>query len=175
MRYLKVFAQDRTGSGRADTVLLQFYESLPLHQDRLLHHAVAYDYPVDGKIDYSRGDVNNDGEENCLDQLLLDQFATAYLKLNWFNSGTTSIRHLKIHAECFYDDGVPNVVRLDFHEYVNTYSKNTLVYHAAAYDADGNGVFETVTDSDMDGNGVVDKVDKALIRCLCTSYLAFNW
>lgn len=66
MRYLKVYAQDQAGNGRADKVLLEFYQSTPGLQDRLLNQAVAYDFSTDGKVDYSRGDVTNNGRENSL-------------------------------------------------------------------------------------------------------------
>ena len=64
MRYLKVVAQDQTGDGRANTVRLQFYQGTPCNQDELLNEAVAYDLTSDAKVDYSRGDVTNDGQES---------------------------------------------------------------------------------------------------------------
>ena len=50
-----------------------------------------------------------------------------------------------------------------------------LVYRAAGYDADGNGVLESFSANDVDRNGVADKDDKALIRSMCNHYLAFKW
>lgn len=88
MRYLKVTVQDRTGNGRADSVLLQFYEAACTPgDDILLNKAFALDFDADGNVDYKMGDVTNNGVENNADQRLLKTFANACLKLNWFNPG----------------------------------------------------------------------------------------
>ena len=85
MRYLKVTAQDRSANGKADTVLLHFFEESSGAEDRLIHKAYALDITADGKVDFQVGDVNNDGKENTKDERLLKSFANAYLQLDWFN------------------------------------------------------------------------------------------
>ncbi|KAF2409306.1 hypothetical protein SAMN04490179_1062 [Pseudomonas antarctica] len=175
MRYLKIFAQDRTGAGQADTVLLQFYQSTPGIQDSLISHAVAYDFPTDGEIDYSRGDVTNDGRETRLDKVLLDRFAAAYLKLNWFNPGTASTRHMKIFSEDFYKDGTPDTVRLHVQEGAGVINPPTLVAWNAAYDFDNDGMLEWNIHFDINHDGVIDDVDQRLVQQLAELYLLFNW
>ncbi|NWA84737.1 hypothetical protein [Pseudomonas sp. D2002] len=175
MRYLKVFAQDRTGDGRADTVQLQFYQATPGIQDRLVNEAVAYDFPTDGNVDYSRGDVTNNGQEDSLDKVLLDRFATAYLKLNWLNPGTASRRYMKIFSEDFYKDGTPDTVRLHVQDGVGIINPHTLVAWNAAYDFDNDGKLEWNIHFDINHDGVIDAVDQSLVQQLAELYLAFNW
>lgn len=175
MRYLKVFAQDSTGAGRADTVVLQFYQSATGIQDRLINQAVAYDFPTDGKIDYSRGDVTNDGRESRLDRLLLDKFASAYLKLNWFNPGTASTRYMKIFSEDFYKDGTPDTVRLHVQEGAGDIDSHTLVAWNAAYDFDNDQVLEWNIHFDINHDGVIDDIDRRLVHQLAELYLLFSW
>ncbi|WPN54236.1 hypothetical protein QMK52_08795 [Pseudomonas sp. P9_2] len=175
MRYLKVFAQDHTGAGRADTVVLQFYQSTQGIQDSLVKQAIAYDFPTDGKIDYSRGDVTNDGRESRLDKLLLDRFASAYLKLNWFNPGTASTRYLKIFSEDFYKDGTPDTVRLHVQEEAGINEPHTLVAWNAAYDFDNDQVLEWNIHFDVNHDGVIDDLDRGLVHQLAELYLLFSW
>lgn len=175
MRYLKVFAQDHTGVGRADTVVLQFYQGTLGTQDSLVKQAMAYDFPTDGKIDYSRGDVTNDGRESRLDKLLLDRFASAYLKLNWFNPGTASTRYLKIFSEDFYKDGTPDTVRLHVQEEAGINEPHTLVAWNAAYDFDNDQVLEWNIHFDVNHDGVIDDLDRDLVHQLAELYLLFNW
>lgn len=175
MRYLKVIAQDRTGDGRADTVLLQFYQSMPGIQDRLVNHAVAYDFLTNGQVDYCRGDVTNDGQENSLDRDLLKRFANAYLKLDWFNRGSTSTRYMKIFSEDFYKDGTPDTVRLHVQEGLGVINPHTLVSWNAAYDFDNDGALEWNIHFDINHDGVIDAVDQHLVQELAELYLKFNW
>ena len=82
MRYLKVIAQDRTDSGQADAVLLNFYEQRDGAQDDvLLNQAIATARIAGGKLDCTVGDVNNNSRETSVDRRLLDIFANNYLKL----------------------------------------------------------------------------------------------
>ena len=175
MRYLKVFAQDHTGVGRADTVVLQFYQGTLGIQDNLVKQAIAYDFPTDGKIDYSRGDVTNDGRESRLDKLLLDRFASAYLKLNWFNPGTASTRYLKIFSEDFYKDGTPDTVRVHVQEEAGINEPHTLVAWNAAYDFDNDQMLEWNIHFDVNRDGVIDDLDRGLVHQLAELYLLFSW
>lgn len=175
MRYLKVYAQDQAGNGRADKVLLEFYQSTPGLQDRLLNQAVAYDFSTDGKVDYSRGDVTNNGRENSLDRVLLDRFATACLTLNGLNQGTATRRYIKIFSEDFYKDGTPDTVRLLLHEKLETAGPDTLATWHAAFDVDNDGTLESVVYGDANRDGVVGPVDRAIIQSLAHVFLTFNW
>lgn len=175
MRYLKVIAQDRTGTGRADTVLLEFYQSTPGSGNSLVNSAVAYDFSADGKVDYSRGDVTNDGRESRLDQMLLNSFANAYLKLNWFNAGIASERYMKIFSEDFYNDGTPDTVRLHVQEGAGMSNPHKLVAWNAAYDFDNDGKLEWNIHADINHDGVIDDVDNQWVQQLADLYLKFNW
>ena len=175
MRYLKVYAQDQAGNGRADKVLLEFYQSTPGLQDRLLNQAVAYDFSTDGKVDYSRGDVTNDGRENSLDRMLLGRFATACLTLNGFNQGTATRRYIKIFTESFYKDGTPDAVRLHLYEQEGLINPATLVAWNAAYDFDNDGKLEWNIHFDINQDGVIDAVDQKVVQQLADLYLQFNW
>lgn len=176
MRYLKVAAQDRARNGKADTVVLNFFRQQPDGPDVMVHEAIAVDISADRRVDVlCSGDINRDGENDVMDKQLLDVFADAFLQLNWFNAGNLWRRTLVICVEHFSKRGTPNAVRMAFHEHAGLPCKDSLVYRAAAYDADGNGVLEPFTNSDVDHDGVANNADKELIRQLCTTFLAFNW
>lgn len=176
MRYLKVAAQDRARNGKADTVVLNFFRKQSGTPDEMMHEAIAVDVSADRQVDVlCSGDINRDGENDVLDKRLLDVFADTFLQLNWFNTGNRWQRTMVIKVEHFSKSGMPNAVRMEFHEHTGLPCKDSLVYRAAAYDADGNGVLESFTNSDMDHDGVANNADKELIRTLCTAYLGFNW
>ena len=175
MRYLKVTAQDRSANGKADTVLLHFFEESSGAEDRLIHKAYALDITADGKVDFQVGDVNNDGKENTKDERLLRSFANAYLQLKWFNRGETWDRYLKIFTEDFANDGSPDTVRLHFHEGVGKPSDQTIVYTASAYDTNNDGKMDWLIHFDMDNDGDQDAVDQQRVSQLSTAYLQFNW
>lgn len=65
MRYLKATAQDRSGNGKADAVLLHFHNG-PANQ---VHEAFALDMSADGRIEFGfAGDINCDGKQDFQDQ-----------------------------------------------------------------------------------------------------------
>lgn len=176
MRYLKVTAQDRTGNGRADSVLLEFYEQVGRPgEDRLMNKAFAVDFDADGKVDYKMGDVTQNGKENSTDQRLLYRFANHYLKLHWFNRGAASSRYLKVIAEDFHDDGAPNVVRLQLHEGRGMASERTLNAWHAAFDSNNDGEIDASVQGDVNHDGLIDKADEKLVRVLAATYLKFRW
>lgn len=172
MRYLKVTAQDRSGNGKADAVLLHFHNG----PDNLAHEAFAVDMSADGRIEFGfAGDINSDGKQNFHDQLLLTAFAEVYLQLNWFNSGDNWERYLKISAEDFHKDGSPNIVTLEFSEDDGTPSVPIRIKCAAAFDGDNDGGLDSFTNSDVNADGIADKADKVLLRKISEAFLAFRW
>lgn len=176
MRYLIVTVQDRAGNGRADSVLLQFYESACTSgEDVLMNKAFALDVDADGKVDYKMGDVTNDGREKSVDQRLLNTFANACLRLNWFNPGASTKRSLKIFSEDFSGDGSPDTVRLHFHEGTGKPTGKSLVYTAVAYDTDYNGTLDLSLHFDLDNDGDKDATDRELVSLLSDTYLKFKW
>ncbi|ROM54851.1 hypothetical protein BK649_08280 [Pseudomonas canadensis] len=176
MRYLKATAQDRTGNGIADTVILHFYERCSTGVDELVHEAFAVDLNVDDVVDLQcSGDINSDGKINIIDTYFLKAFANSFLRLSWFNRGESWLRTLVVAAIQNQKEGPPNGVQLNFLERRSAIRKPILTYQAAGYDADGNGVLESFTRIDADRNGIVDKADEQLIRSMCNSFLALEW
>lgn len=172
MRYLNVVAQDRSGNGRADTVLLQFHDD----STNLVFEAFAVDLTADGSIEFSySGDINSDGKRNLQDEIQLAEFAEAFLQLNWFNSGRDRERCLKVEAKNYHGDGSPNVVNFQFTEDDGSPSTPVRIKTAAAYDGDNNDKLDSFTNSDINGDGVANTADKQLMRKLAEAYLAFCW
>lgn len=174
MRYLKAAAQDICGNGQADTVILQFYQQQAGCPDELIHEVVALDMTGDRKIDVQWA-VKDQPDALDLDKRILMAFADSFLSLNWFNPAGRSQRRLNLYVDHLGKTGRPNAVKLDFHEQTALGCKASLIYKAAAYDGDGDGVLESFTNSDVDRNAVADKADKELIRSLCTTFLTFAW
>ncbi|AMB84110.1 hypothetical protein AWM79_01830 [Pseudomonas agarici] len=175
MRYLKAIAQDLGQTGKANTVLLKFYKDMLCHPDQQLGIAVAVDQTGDARVDFAMaGDIDQDGRFSLRDQHLFRAFADVFLQLNWFNRGGNEQRYLKVFAENYHNDGSPNVVQLEFYKDCAASGEQTLVYRAAGYDGDNDGVFESFTNGDIDGNGIANKADKELIRALIKSFLAFE-
>jgi len=175
MRYLKVTAQDRSTTNRADTVLLHFFEESSGAEDTLVHRAYALDITADGKVDFQAGDANSDGKEDIKDERLLKSFANTYLQLNWFNHGNTWDRYLKIFTEDFAEDGSPDTVRLHFHEGTGKPQDHTIVYTASHYDTDNDGTLDWIISFDVDNDGDQDAVDRKLVSQLSTRYVKFKW
>ena len=176
MRYLKVTAQDMSGNGHADTVILHFYQQQVGCPDVLTYEIFAVDMSADGKVDLSwADDVNPIGRPRVLEKHQLDAFADSFLQLKWFNKRSHWQRTLTMYADHCAKTGKPNAVKLDFHERTALQAKGSLIYKAAAYDGDSDGVLESFTNRDINGDGIADSADKALIRTLCTTFLAFEW
>ncbi|MFL1547692.1 MULTISPECIES: hypothetical protein [Pseudomonas] len=173
MRYLKATAQDRSGNGKADMVVLQIFEQAPNEPDEMIHEAVAIDITADGAADILLpGDINRDGCKSAEDKTLLKRFTDTYLTLNWFNCGDTWARYMTIRVMHTAKNGAPNAIQLSFYECSASRGKRTLVYTASGYDGDSDGVLESFTNSDVDRNGIADHSDKAAIKALCNVFLA---
>lgn len=174
MRYLKASAQGKDCKGPADTVILQFYQHHSDCPDELMYEVIGVFTGTDDKlVELRLGDVAPDALD--MDKHQLETFATVFLKLNWFNAANHRQRALTLYADYFGKTGQPNALKLDFHESMVAGGKSSLVYTAAAYDADSDGVLESFTNSDVDRNGVADNADKELIRTLCTAFLKLGW
>lgn len=132
MRYLKATAQDRTGNGIADTVILHFYERCSTGVDELVHEAFAVDLNVDDVVDLQcSGDINSDGKINIIDTYFLKAFANSFLRLSWFNRGESWLRTLVVAAIQNQKEGPPNGVQLNFLERRSAIRKPILTYQAA--------------------------------------------
>ncbi|WP_448653819.1 hypothetical protein ACSHWC_12535 [Pseudomonas fluorescens] len=176
MRYLKATAQDRSGNGKADMVVLQMFAQVCGEPDEMIQEAVAIDITADGVADILLpGDINRDGCKSAEDKTLLKRFADTYLKLNWFNCGDTWGRYMTIRVTHTAKHGAPNAIQLGFYECSTSPGKHTLVYTASGYDGDSDGVLESFTNSDLDRNGIADNSDKTAIKTLCNVFLALDW
>ncbi|WP_439820261.1 hypothetical protein ACSPX5_22070 [Pseudomonas sp. HLG18] len=87
MRFLKVIARDRSGSGAGDSVQLRFHDS---EQDWR--------------------------EASAREVAQLRSFTSTYLKCAWFNAADEDSRHLRIFVLNPGSDGTPESVRLHFHQ-----------------------------------------------------------
>ena len=176
MRYLKVIAQDRNGDGRADLVMLEFYQAPgPNMKSVVVNEAVAVDFDADGKVDYKRGDVNHNGKENSIDQRLLEIFANSYLKMNWFNDGEIRDRYMKVFAEDVHSDGTPNVVKLHLHHAEGGVEPASLMSWHSVFDGNNDGVLESVANGDANHDGVIEQIDGVIVQSLANVFLMFRW
>lgn len=87
MRFLKVIAQDRQGSGIGDS--LEF----SLHDGEQISRAA-----------------------NAAELVKLRSFSKTFLKCAWYNLGEGQARYLRIFALNTSADGTPESVRLHFHD-----------------------------------------------------------
>lgn len=178
MRYLKATAHGKGCHGPADTVILQFYQHHADCPDEMIHEFIGVDTTGKGEVDFLRlADPKPDAHPEALDvdKRQLEAFANSFFKLNWFNSKGHSQRALTLYVDHFSKTQRPNAVKLDFYESIAPRGRASLIYKAAAYDGDGDGMLESFTSSDVDRNGVADQADKELIRSLCTAFLALAW
>ena len=176
MRYLIVTAQDRFENGRADSVLLEFYETGDQAAEKvLINEAVAIDFDADGKVDFKKGDVNHNGKENSIDQRLLEIFANSYLKMNWGNTGVKRTRYMKIFAEDFHGDGTPNAVKLQLYECRADGSQERLVSWHGLFDGNNDGTLECIVHADANHDGVIEQIDGVIVQSLANVFHMFKW
>lgn len=84
-RYLKIFTEDCHQDGSPDTVRLHFHEGTGKPNDQsIVYTASSYDTNNDGKLDWTISfDVDNDGDQDAVDQKLVAQLSTIYVKFKW--------------------------------------------------------------------------------------------
>lgn len=170
MRYLKVVAQDRAGTGRADCVLLHFYEQgSASDEELLLNRAYVLDIDADGKFDAKIGDANNDGKRDEIDRHLLQTVADTYLQFNWLNPGSEWTRHLRVYAEDYHHDGTTNCVNLQLYD-----GAKVTAWHAV-FDLNNDGKVERTTHGDVNRDRRTDEADQALVLVLAQTFMRFNW
>ncbi|WP_347902557.1 hypothetical protein [Pseudomonas purpurea] len=150
MRYLKVTAQDRNRTGKADTVHFQFYEDELLTRETMVTATDSGRQP-------------------------LVKLARTYLKLGWLNVGDGSERYLQIFAQNPVSDGTPEAVRLHFHDGSLPPPGSTIAYKASALDRDIDGRFELILSSDVDNDGRADRTDRSRVKSLALEFLKLNW
>ena len=174
MRYLILRAHDVYNSDKPDVVYLDFYDhALP---KPLALKATLFDINSDGKLDWSLADdINNNGVADKLDEVMALEFAQQFMEFNWFSPDAPFDKYLKIFAEDFDANGIPDTVRLHFHQGAGEPRDETIAYTAALYkngDGSGNG---TTVSWDVNNDGKANAVDNELVRRFCRNFLVLGW
>lgn len=173
MRYLKIYAQDVLDDDVPDVVYLEFHDDT--RTPTISHSATAFDITDDGKLDWIiADDVNQDGVIDAVDRAQAIELAQLFLEFNWYSLDEPFDKYLQVFARDFDDNGVPDTVRLHFHQGAGAPCDESLVYTAALY-ADGNGQGATAIYQDVNNDQKVDKRDAELVRKFSTLFLAFGW
>jgi len=176
MRYLKATAQDRSGNGRADMVILQFFERPAGDPDELVHEAVAVDITADGATEILLpGDINFDGYRSAEDKALLKTFSDVFLQQNWFNPGETWRRYLTMRVARWSGGGVPTMLKLSFHQCCTSQGKRVLMHSVMGYDGDNDGIVESIINTGLKRDRSGDHRDSDATKALCDAFLAFGW
>lgn len=174
MRFLILRAYDIYDNDKPDVVYLDFYDDAL--SNPLASEAVLFDINGDGKLDWKLADdINNNGIADALDEAMAWVFAQQYMAFNWCSPKVGGERCLKVFAEDFNTDGIPDTVRLHFHQGVGELSDDTLAYTAAFYlrgDGSGDG---THVSWDVNNDGKTNSVDVELVGGFCRNFLVFNW
>ncbi|MDT3228113.1 hypothetical protein [Pseudomonas sp. rhizo25] len=174
MRYLKIFAQDILDNDIPDVVYLEFYDDTCT--PALAYKATAFDITDDGKLDWVMADdMNQDGIVDTFDRQMALEFAQLFLAFEWFSVDAPFDKYLKVFAGDFDNNGIPDTVRLHFHQGDGVARDDTLVYSAAVY-SDGNGLGASVSiHQDVNNDGKVDRQDTELVKQFAARFLKFSW
>lgn len=174
MRYLKIYAQDVLDDDIPDVVFLEFYDD-----DRvpaLVQRATAFDITEDGKLDWViADDVNQDFRVTDADRKLVLKFAQLFLAFGWFSLNEPFDKYLKISGGDFDNNGIPDTVRLHFHQGDGEPKDETIVLSTAVY-SDGNGQEARIAlNQDVNNDGKVDRKDSTLVKQFAALFLKFSW
>ncbi|PKH39234.1 hypothetical protein BI292_23775 [Pseudomonas sp. 43NM1] len=78
-RHLRIFSQNPSGDGTAETVRLHFHDGA-----QIAYKAAAHDQDNDGRLEVIlSSDVDNDGHSNRTDRSRVTALVKQYLKINW--------------------------------------------------------------------------------------------
>lgn len=174
MRYLKIYAHDVFENDVPDVVYMEFYDDA--RAPALVHQATAFDVTEDGKFDWTiADDLNQDGLFDSVDRKMALEFAQLFVTFNWFSLDAPFDKYLKVSAGDFDNNGVPDTVRLHFHQGEGEPRDETLVYSASVY-SDGNGKGRKVAiHQDVNNDRKVDRKDSELVKQFAAYYLKFAW
>lgn len=174
MRFLILRAYDVYDSNKPDLVNLDFHDDT-LAQPIVLS-ATVFDMNGDGKFNWKLADdINNNGVTDRLDEVMALEFAQQFVEFNWFSPQAPIDRYLQIFAEDFDANGIPDTVRLHFHQGAGEPRDETIAYTAAFYtNGDGCGEGSHVS-WDVNNDGKVNATDKELVRRFARNFLVFGW
>lgn len=173
MRYMKIYAQDVYDNDVPDVVALEFHDDT--RTPTLVHRATTFDITDDGKLDWViADDVNHDHIFDAADGVLALELAQLFLKFNWFSLDQPFDKYLKVFARDFDGNGVPDTVRLHFHQGEGAPTDETMAYTAALY-GDGNGRNGVSINQDVNNDHKVDRTDAALVKKFSKLFLKLGW
>lgn len=170
MRYIKLYALDANDNEVSDVVFLDFHDD---SLDRtLVRRAAAFDVTESGELDWVvAGDVNNDGVETYVDELMAIQFAQKFLAFNWVSVNRPFECHLKVYAEIAEHPATRGAVHLEFYRNDGTAKDSvrvyTLTHHA--------GGVEQMSRVEVSGDKKIDEIDTALLDTFALMYTGFDW
>ncbi|MFL1495558.1 hypothetical protein [Pseudomonas antarctica] len=120
-------------------------------------------------------DINNNGLGNKLDEVMALAFAQQVIEFNWFSLDAPFDKYLKVFAEEFDANGIPDTVRLHVHQGEGESRDETIASTAAFYTCgDGSGSGTTVS-WDVNNNGNINVADTELVRRFCRNFRVFGW
>lgn len=173
MRYMKIYAQDILDNDVPDVVMLEFHDDT--RAPSLVHQATTFDITDDGKLDWMiADDVNQDGIIDAVDRAQAIELAQLFLAFNWFSLDEPFDKYLKVFARDFDGNGVPDTVRLHFHQGEGEPTDESIAYTAAVY-ADGNGLGGVSINQDVNNDQKVDGKDAELVKEFAALFLKFGW
>lgn len=173
MRYLKIYAHDVFENDVPDVVYLEFHDDT--RAPTLVHQATTFDITDDGKLDWViADDVNQDGVIDAVDRAQAIELAQLFLAFNWYSLDEPFDKYLKVFARDFDGNGVPDTVRLHFHQGEGEATDESIAYTAAIY-ADGNGLGGVSINQDVNNDGKVDSRDAQLVKQFSALFLKFGW
>lgn len=174
MLYLILRAHDVYNNDLPDVVDLEFYDDR--RSAPLALKATLFDINNDGQLDWSLADdINNNGVADKLDDVMALEFAQQFFEFNWFSPDAPFDKYLKVFAEDFDANGIPDTVRLHFHQGQGAPRDETITYTAALYtNGDGSGT-DTTVNWDVNNDGKANVADTELVRRFCKNFLVFGW
>lgn len=174
MRFLMLRAYDISDNARPDVVYLDFYDDT-LAQP-LAMAAAAVDMKGDGRLDWKLADdINHNGVTDTLDAAMALEFAQQFLEFNWFSQDGAADKYLMVFAVDFDANGIPDTVRLHFHQGEGQLDDESLAYTAAYFTNEVGTADGAHISQDVNNDGRVNGVDAELVRRFSSNFLLFGW